>query len=138
VVARHSVREDCLSADVVIGDTMGELMTFYGACDVAFVGGSLVANGGHNMIEPAAWGKPVLSGPHLFNFAEVSSLLLSSGGMLISRDAQELATTVVELFDHEARLQEMGDQALSVAEANRGALDKLLHIVEQALPAPKR
>jgi 3-deoxy-D-manno-octulosonic-acid transferase len=64
--------------------------------------------------------------------------LLSSGGMLISRDAQELATTVVELFDHEARLQEMGDQALSVAEANRGALDKLLHIVEQALPAPKR
>jgi 3-deoxy-D-manno-octulosonic-acid transferase len=138
VVARHSVREDCLSADVVIGDTMGELMTFYGACDVAFVGGSLVTNGGHNMIEPAAWGKPVLSGPYLFNFAEVSSLLLSSGGMLISRDAQELATTVVELFDHEARLQEMGDQALSVAEANRGALDKLLHIVEQALPAPKR
>ena len=59
---------------------MGELMTFFGACDIAFVGGSLVATGGHNMIEPAAWGVPVLTGPHLFNFTEASQLLVGGQG----------------------------------------------------------
>ena len=86
------------AADILLGDTMGELMTFFGACDIAFVGGSLVATGGHNMIEPAAWGVPVLTGPHLFNFTEASQLLWRARLMAICHNADQLAERCVELF----------------------------------------
>jgi 3-deoxy-D-manno-octulosonic-acid transferase len=132
-LARRSSNDQVEPVDILLGDTMGELMTFFGACDIAFVGGSLVANGGHNMIEPAAWGKPTLSGLSVFNFAEVSRLLAEAGGLTLVEDADVLAKTVIELFENPDQAQQMGQQAQSVAEANRGALDKLLTVIDNSL-----
>ena len=109
---------------MLLGDTMGELMTFFGACDIAFVGGSLVPNGGHNMIEPAAWSKPVLSGSSQFNFAEVSRLLREAGGLIVCDSAEALAQQTVELIEDPDKAQQMGRHTHGqVAEANRGALE---------------
>ena len=112
--------------DIVLGDTMGELMQFYGASDIAFVGGSLVANGGHNFIEPAAWQLPLLSGEYLFNFAEVSSLLQEAGALTLVKSAEELAQAVIYLIEHDEQRKKSGDAALQVATENRGALQKTL------------
>jgi 3-deoxy-D-manno-octulosonic-acid transferase len=112
---------------------MGELMTFFGACDIAFVGGSLVPTGGHNMIEPAAWGVPVLTGPHLFNFSEASQLLLEGGAMQICDSADQMAEQVVELLQNQTQRAEMGSAAQRIAEANRGALDRLLNLIDKTI-----
>tara|TARA_B110000967_G_scaffold67121_1_gene69410 strand:+ start:2978 stop:4297 length:1320 start_codon:yes stop_codon:yes gene_type:complete len=132
-LARRSREDSVEAADILLGDTMGELMTFFGACDIAFVGGSLVANGGHNMIEPAAWGVPVLTGPHLFNFNEASQLLVEGKAMAICHNADQLAERSVELFQDAQLRSQMGGAAQRIAEANRGALDKLLALIERTL-----
>ena len=129
---RHS-RGVSAGFDVLVGDTMGELLIFYGACDLSFVGGSLVATGGHNMIEPAAWAKPVLCGPHLFNFAEVSRLLQEAGGLEVVEDAQTLAEEVITLCVQPPERERRGQAALSVAENNRGALKRLLSAVDHLM-----
>jgi len=112
---------------------MGELMTFYGACDVAFVGGSLVPTGGHNIIEPAAWGVPVISGPHLFNFSEASQLLSDGGGMLICENPEQLAEQCIELITNADFQKQVGSAARQVAEANRGALSKLMMLIKGSI-----
>ena len=132
-LARRSNNDSTDNADILLGDTMGELMTFFGACDIAFVGGSLVANGGHNMIEPAAWGKPTLSGLSVFNFAEVSRLLAEAGGLSLVEDAAALAESVIELMKNPEQAQQMGLSAQQVAEANRGALERLLALIDNSL-----
>ena len=132
-LARRSNNDPTDTADILLGDTMGELMTFFGACDIAFVGGSLVANGGHNMIEPAAWGKPTLSGLSVFNFAEVSRLLAEAGGLSLVENAAALAEAVITLIKNPEQAQQMGRQAQQVAEANRGALDRLLVVIDNSL-----
>lgn len=132
-LARRSNNDSTDNADILLGDTMGELMTFFGACDIAFVGGSLVANGGHNMIEPAAWGKPTLSGLSVFNFAEVSRLLAEAGGLSLVEDAAALAESVIELMKNPEQDQQMGLSAQQVAEANRGALERLLAVIDNSL-----
>lgn len=116
---------------ILLGDTMGELADFFGACDVAFVGGSLVAAGGHNLIEPAAWGVPVLSGPSLFNFSEMATLLQAAGGMAVCSSAAELAAAVEQLLNDPQRRMAMGKSAQGVAEANRGAMTRLLDVIER-------
>jgi 3-deoxy-D-manno-octulosonic-acid transferase len=131
-LARRSSADTVEGADILLGDTMGELMSFFGACDIAFVGGSLVPTGGHNIIEPAAWGAPVLTGPHLFNFSEASQLLLVGGAMQICDSADQLAEQVVELLNDQQRRAEMGSSARLIAEANRGALDKLIALIERS------
>ena len=132
-LARRSCSDASDNVDIVLGDTMGELMTFYGACDFAFVGGSLVPTGGHNMIEPAAWGVPILTGPHLFNFTEASRLLLAADAMQICDNAQSLAQQCVELINNQPLRETMGSAAHKVAETNRGALDRLLAVVANSL-----
>jgi len=121
---------------VVLGDTMGELLSFCGASDITFVGGSLVDVGGHNLIEPAAWGVPVLSGPHVFNFTEVSRLLSEAGGLAICASATELAEQVVTLLADPERYQRMSSAALAVTEANRGALNRLIALFESQICPP--
>ena len=133
VVARRSTGEPTAPADILLGDTMGELMSFYGACDLAFVGGSLVPTGGHNMIEAAAWGVPVVTGPHLFNFAEASRLLIEGDAMIVCEDADSLAEQCIGLFANRQRCTQMGDAAHRIAEANRGALDRLLAVIDHRL-----
>ncbi|MBK8132894.1 MAG: lipid IV(A) 3-deoxy-D-manno-octulosonic acid transferase [Gammaproteobacteria bacterium] len=119
---------------VLLGDTMGELLAFCGAADVVFVGGSLVPVGGHNLIEPAAWGRPVLAGPHLFNFAEAAALLQAAGGLRICADGAALATAVIELLTEPDHRATIGAAARAVAEANRGALARLTAAIEPLCP----
>lgn len=130
---RRSRAEISADMDILLGDTMGELMLLFGASDIAFVGGSLVPNGGHNFIEPAAWGLPLLSGEHLFNFAEVSALLHAADGLAIVHSSDELAASVYELVV-DAKLRKCkGENALRVAVENRGALDKTFAHINRVL-----
>ena len=133
VVRRSTGASPSLGDQVLLGDTMGELLLFFGACDIAFVGGSLVPVGGHNLIEPAAWQVPVISGPHLFNFVEASRLLLEAKGMVICEGVGVIAHQVTELLQNPTLAAEMGAAAKWVADNNRGALDQLLEIIEQQL-----
>lgn len=132
-LARHSSSDAGDDAEIILGDTMGELMAFYGACDFAFVGGSLVPTGGHNIIEPAAWGLPILTGPHLFNFTEASRLLLEADAMRVCDNADSLTQQCVELINHKPLREAMGNAAQNVAEANRGALKRLLAVIANSL-----
>lgn len=128
-VVRRSEQSWNSANDILLGNTMGELMLMFGASDIAFVGGSLVPNGGHNFIEPAAWGLPLLSGEHLFNFAEVSRLLQDAGALTLTKNADELAQQLLMLVTDESQRNERGEKALQVAVENRGALDKTLAII---------
>lgn len=119
--------------NLLLGDTMGELLFLYALADVAFVGGSLVANGGHNLLEPAALGKPVLSGPHLFNFLEISQQLRDAGALREVSDAAGLALQVGTLLEQPEQAQAMRDGGLGVLRANQGALERLLAGLDQRL-----
>lgn len=120
-------------ASVYLGDTMGELLMLYGVADVAFVGGSLVSTGGHNMLEPGALGKPILTGPYLFNFAEISELFLSKKALIKLPDSQVLTEQLIYLVEHPDECQQMGKRALEVVNANRGALQKQLTLLHEVL-----
>ncbi|NWN92690.1 3-deoxy-D-manno-octulosonic acid transferase [Marinobacter adhaerens] len=111
---------------VYLGDTMGELMMLYGASDVAFVGGSLIERGGHNPLEPAGWGIPVISGPHVFNFETIYQSLRDDRGVTIVSNEDELASRLRELFDDPDERETSGQQALAVVNKNKGALDKVI------------
>ncbi|CDF86606.1 3-deoxy-D-manno-octulosonic-acid transferase [Pseudomonas knackmussii B13] len=111
---------------VLLGDTMGELLFLYALADVAFVGGSLVPNGGHNLLEPAALGKPVLSGPQLFNFLEIAAQLREVGALREVLDAPTLAVAVGQLWEQPEITREMVEAGLGVLRANQGALTRLL------------
>ena len=125
-------------AAVPIGllDSLGELVDFYAAADVAFVGGSLVPVGGHNLLEPAALGVPVLTGPSHDNSEEIARLLIARGAAQVVHDAAELGARVSALLaDADARAL-MGAHGRASVEANRGALTKLLALIEPLLAAP--
>jgi len=111
---------------VLVGDTMGELLFLYSLADIAFVGGSLVPNGGHNLLEPAALDKPVLSGPHLFNFLEIAAMLRSAGALEEVSDSAGLAAVVQRLIKQPEQAKAMADAGLAVMKANQGALQRLL------------
>lgn len=114
---------------VFLGDTMGELMLFYAAADVAFVGGSLVPTGGHNPLEPAALGLPVLTGPHTFNFAEIDRQLRETGGAMQVVDAAGMAESVASLLQNELQRHAMGEAARALVEKNRGAINRVLALI---------
>lgn len=114
------------ATQVLLGDTMGELLFLYALADIAFVGGSLVPNGGHNLLEPAALSKPVLSGPHLFNFLEIAGLLRTSGALLEVDDAESLTVAVQRLIELPQDARRMGEAGRAVMMANQGALERLL------------
>lgn len=131
---RRSTGEALLvSNQVLLGDTMGELLFLYALADIAFVGGSLVANGGHNLLEPAALGKPVLSGPHLFNFLEIAAQLRAAGALNEVADADGLARRVAQLWREPEVAQVMRAAGLAVMQANQGALARLLAGLERLL-----
>lgn len=132
-VRRSSGQAVEASTTVLLGDTMGELLFLYALADCAFVGGSLVANGGHNLLEPAALAKPVLSGPHLFNFLEIAAMLRSAGALLEVDDSQALATAVQGLFDDPEKARHMSAAGLQVMKANQGALQRLLDVIARLM-----
>lgn len=116
--------------DILLGDTMGELLLLFGAADFAFIGGSLVNNGGHNYIEPAAWGLPLFSGPSTYNFRETAEELIKEKALIIADNDQELTQAINELLSDQSMFKAMGLNAKRVAEKNRGALKKLIHIID--------
>ncbi|MDH4259177.1 MAG: lipid IV(A) 3-deoxy-D-manno-octulosonic acid transferase [Gammaproteobacteria bacterium] len=121
------------ATSVLLGDTMGELMMFYAAADVAFVAGSLVPIGGHNLLEPASLGRPVLTGPYNFNSEAAARLLLEAGAARTVADARQLGAVVTELLGDAALRRSMGAAGRAVLDANRGALERLLKLVDPLL-----
>jgi len=111
---------------VLLGDTMGELLFLYALADIAFVGGSLVATGGHNPLEPAALALPVIMGPHVFNFLEISAMLKAAGALQQVEDVEGLAEAVRRLIELPQDRQRMGEAGRAVMQANQGALQRLL------------
>ncbi|HWV08489.1 MAG TPA: glycosyltransferase, partial [Pseudomonas sp.] len=133
---RRSIGEAVQAGDqVLLGDTMGELLFLYALADTAFVGGSLVPNGGHNLLEPAALGKPVLSGPHLFNFLEIAAQLREAGALVEVGDAQALVAQIATLWAAPEQSARMRDAGLAVMQANQGALNRLLDGLGRLLKA---
>lgn len=121
------------ATDVVLADTMGEMLLLLGASDIAFVGGSLIERGGHNMLEPAAWGLPVVTGESDFNFAEVSRLLQESGGLVKVKDATSLTNQLARWLRSDGARSSAGDAARSVVEKNKGALGRLVELIAARL-----
>nr|WP_261822264.1 lipid IV(A) 3-deoxy-D-manno-octulosonic acid transferase [Pragia fontium] len=134
-ITRSSGEVPTQHTQVVIGDTMGELMLLYGIADLAFVGGSLVERGGHNPLEPAAHAIPVLMGPHTFNFKDICSKLEQADGLITVDNASSLAEKIESLLADEAYRSYRGQQAVNVLLHNQGALEKLLTLLEPYLPA---
>ena len=118
---------------VILVDTMGELGHLYALATVVFVGGSLVPVGGHNILEPARYRRPILFGPHMDNFAEVAEAFLGEGMSHQVRDTRELVARVVELFRDTAAAREMGEAAYRVLDRNRGAAERTVTLVERFL-----
>jgi len=135
VATRSADRCANYSTQCFIIDTMGELMNFYGAADLAFVGGSLVPIGGHNVLEPAALGCPVLVGPHTFNFADITDSLLSAKAAERLTESAALAPTVLALLQNQAQRQAMSKAAIKISEVGRGALDRTLQKIAGLLRA---
>jgi 3-deoxy-D-manno-octulosonic-acid transferase len=115
---------------VVLGDTMGEMFAYYAACDVAFIGGSLLPLGGQNLIEACAVGKPVLIGPHTFNFSAVSEDAIEAGAALRVADASAMRRAAEGLLRDDARRAEMGERAKAFARRHRGATARTLALLE--------
>jgi 3-deoxy-D-manno-octulosonic-acid transferase len=124
------------ATSVVLVDTVGELAALYASADVAFVGGSLVPIGGHNLLEPAALGVPVLTGPSHSNAKDIAKLLLDQGAALQVADARELAAALLRLFRDPAQRQRMGSIGRQSVEANRGSVARLLELIEALLRDP--
>ncbi|MGE5361105.1 MAG: 3-deoxy-D-manno-octulosonic acid transferase [Bacteroidales bacterium] len=121
-------------ADVVILDTIGELAQLYQVATVVFVGGSLVDTGGHNILEPAIFGKPIVFGPYMQNFAEIREAFLESRAAVEVRDAAELEMTLRQLLTDGDERVRLGTAARRIVEANRGATDKTIAVLTALLP----
>ena len=125
-------------ADVVILDTIGELAQLYQVATVVFVGGSLVAAGGHNILEPAVFGKPIVFGPHMQNFAEIADTFLTNGAAVQVHSDRELDAAIASLMGDPVRRARLGAAARALVEANRGAKDKTLDVLTALVPPEDR
>jgi 3-deoxy-D-manno-octulosonic-acid transferase len=127
-----AVAED---TQAVLGDSMGEMFAYYAACDLAFVGGSLLPFGGQNLIEACAVGKPVLVGTHTYNFAQVSRAAEDCGAALRVRDAHELAVRVRELLNDPERMAAMGAAGSRFVASHRGATEQAMRLIYKFIDA---
>jgi 3-deoxy-D-manno-octulosonic-acid transferase len=124
--------------DVVVLDTIGELATVYQIATVVFVGGSLVATGGHNVLEPAVFGKPIVFGPHMDNFLEIADAFVSNGAGVQVTGELQLEEALLSLMGDPVRRARLGAAARALVEANRGANDKSIIVLSQLLPQEPR
>ena len=132
-VARTDGTPCTSDTQVYLGDTMGDVPLFYAAANVAFVGGSLVPIGGHNLLEPAALGRPVVTGPHLFHTQDIASKFEKLGASIAVNNAGQLAVAVADLFADEATATDIGNRGRELVQQNKGALDRLLELLEPLL-----
>jgi 3-deoxy-D-manno-octulosonic-acid transferase len=124
-VVRRTQNQACLpTTQIFLGDTLGELFLYYAMADIAFVGGSFISIGGHNPLEPAAVGLAVVTGPHVFNFTEIFSLLQQAGAAITVTDDVTLGDTWIALMGDLTRRESMGKSGQQVVEENRGAVER--------------
>ncbi len=140
---RYQKRSDMEAADykgidVLLLDTLGELMSFYAMSDVAFVGGSLVAHGGHNVLEPIASQIPVICGPHMHNFKFIQEELLKLGGLLEVTDSEDLAQSVMNMLKSDELSQNVSSKAFELLKANQGALVRQHQQLKELLANKKK
>jgi 3-deoxy-D-manno-octulosonic-acid transferase len=126
------------ATQVVLVDTVGELAVLYASADAAFVGGSLVPIGGHNLLEPAALGIPVLTGPYHSNGRDIARLLLQQGAALQVADARQLAAALAQWLADPAERRRIGAIGRHIVESNRGSVARLLELIEPWLQDPRR
>jgi 3-deoxy-D-manno-octulosonic-acid transferase len=132
---RSELGEDSgrIEADVLLGDSMGEMFAYFAACDCAFIGGSLMPLGGQNLIEACALGKPVLVGEHTFNFADATEDAVAGGAALRVKDSAELVARASGLLRDGAARAAMGAQALAFAGRHRGATLRTVELLRQII-----
>ena len=118
---------------IFLGDSMGEMAYYFQMADIAFMGGSFVAIGGHNLLEPAALAKPTLIGPHFFNFTDITNQLVDKRACFIVENYEALASRVIELLKNSELQHDMGMAGFDVVTANQGALAKSLKAIESLL-----
>ena len=135
-VKRRSQGEKCgQDIEVLIGDSMGEMMAYYSICDIAFIGGSLTENGCQNMLEAASLSKPIIFGPSVYNFEEISKQLLENDAATQVANADELMMTITELMSNEARRSMLGANARKVFEDNQGTVKNVLSAIKPYIKA---
>ena len=128
-VARRSKNPQSYDMDVLIGDSMGEMMAYYKFCHIAFIGGSLSNTGGQNMLEAASASKPIIFGPSVHNFEEVTKSLLDSNAAIQVRNSDELMQTISELLLDKKSQLELGKNAKAAYEKNQGSIDKVIELI---------
>ena len=134
-VQRSQVKSDIpIDTEIYIGDTMGELNLILCSGDLAFIGGSLVPTGGHNLLEACAAGVAVIYGPHMFNFQEISDLVLAKGAGIQVMDTGELAEVVIRLFRDPVLRDQYGTEGETLIEENKGALSHILEMLHSRYP----
>lgn len=121
--------------DVVILDTIGELGKVYSIGDIVYVGGSLVQHGGHNILEPAAHGKPIIVGPHMYNFKDTYALFSNRGACVTVKDSTELADSILHILQNDEVRQSMSTETLAIINENRGASHKSAMYLKELLSA---
>jgi len=130
------VIDEEIKADVVVLDTIGELAQIYQVAAAVFVGGSLVPTGGHNIMEPAVYGKAIVIGPHMHNFAEITDAFLAAGAVVQVPDVRGLEDAIIDLLADAGRRTRLGEAARALVDANRGAKDRTLDAIAAILPPP--
>ena len=130
---RNLTAEQRAEVRVVVLDSIGELGRFYSLADLVFVGGSLVSHGGHNILEPAAQGKPILVGPHMFNFRETYALFSKRNACVTVLDGQELAQKILELLQNKQAAEQMGSEAAQIVAENQGAAVRTVEHLRQII-----
>ena len=135
VERRSQIKRCAEDTDILIGDSMGEMMAYYSISDIAFVGGSLTDNGSQNMLEAASLSKPVISGPSTYNFEEISKQLLDNDASIQVANADELMQTISELSADKKRSDMLGANARKTFESNQGATNKTLRVIKPYLKA---
>ena len=131
-LARRSTLAHAAPSDdihVLLGDSMGEMFSYYAACDVAFIGGSLLPLGGQNLIEALALGKPVLLGPHTFNFSLISDDAIEAGAALRVTDAADMLNQGLQLLHASEERRQRGDKASAFAAQHRGAAQRTVSLL---------
>jgi 3-deoxy-D-manno-octulosonic-acid transferase len=123
---------------IVVGDSMGEMFAYYAACDIAFIGGSLLPLGGQNLLEACAVGKPVIVGPHTFNFEDATRGAIEAGAAIRIADTADLAPSIAALFANPDRCLSMGAAGKRFSEAHRGATEKTMRLLELRAQVPSR
>jgi len=123
----------CINHPVFILDVMGELLNYYSAADIVFVGGSLAKNGGHNILEPASQRKPVFFGPYMYNFRDISRLFLENKAGIMVHDANELAVKAKEILESSLLAKQLAERAYDLIAGNRGATKRNIEVIKQLL-----